>query len=261
MNQQILHLPVSGLDVCLRSLEGAEDLLLSEAAFLDTSLAIELLTKITRDRDGLAIDPGTLSIADLDTLLLLTRQRLFGDRIRADAICPADDCGAKIEVSFQIEAYLDHYRPRKARGVELTDEIGWFRFQNVPVSFRLPTGADLVAIARHPHPEHSLSQRCIRPANLPAKQRRRVEKAMETMAPSLAQLLQGQCTECSAIVEILFDPQQFVLKELRHQALFIYEEIHLLAMYYKWSEVEILSLPRSRRRYYADMIRQLQKYA
>jgi hypothetical protein len=62
-------------------------------------------------------------------------------------------------------------------------------------------------------------------------------------------------------VEILFDPQQFVLQELQNQARFVYEEIHLLAMYYQWSKAEILALPRSRRMYYAERIRQAQKYA
>jgi len=33
-----------------------------------------------------------------------------------------------------------------------------------------------------------------------------------------------------------------------------------LAMYYQWSEAEILALPRSRRMYYAERIRQAQKY-
>jgi hypothetical protein len=261
MTEQILHLPVSGLDVCLRSLTGMEDLLLSETTVLDTRLAISLLSGMVQPADGSAIALENLTIADLDTLLLLTRKTLFGDLIRADATCPADHCGARIEVAFQVENYLAHERPRKVRGVEPGEEIRWFRFQNLPVSFRLPTGADQVAIAYHAHPEQALIQRCVRPSDLPAKQRKRVERAMEAMAPSLVQLLQGQCAECSTIVEILFDPQQFVLQELQNQARFVYEDIHLLAMYYQWSEAEILGLPRSRRIYYAERIRQTQKSA
>jgi hypothetical protein len=194
-------------------------------------------------------------------LLLLTRKALFGDLIRADATCPALHCGERIEVAFQVENYLIHEQPRKVRGVESGDEIGWFKWQNLPILFRLPTGADQVAIAYHPDPEQALIQRCIRPSNLPAKQRQRVEKAMAAMAPSLVQLLQGQCAECGAVVEILFDPQRFVLQELQHQARFVYEDIHLLAMHYQWSEDEILVLPRSRRMYYAERIRQTQKSA
>jgi hypothetical protein len=261
MTEQILHLPVSGLDVRLRSLGGVEDLLLTEATQLDTQLALTLLSKIVDSLDGTEIAIEALSITDLDTLLLLVRKVLFGDLIRADAICPAHECNERIEVSFQIEDYLANYQPRKVRGVEPTDEEGWFRFQNLPVSFRLPTGDDQVVIAYQPHPEHALIQRCVYPSDLPVKQRRRVEKAMEAMAPSLAQLLQGQCSECGAAVEILFDPQQFVLKELRNQAVFVYEDIHLLAMYYQWSEAEILALPRPRRMYYAERIRQMKKSA
>lgn len=261
MTEQILYLPVSGLDVCLRTLRGKEDLLLSEATVLNTRLAIALLSGIVQSVDGSEIELEHLTITDLDTLLLLTRKTLFGNLIRADATCPAEHCGARIEVAFEVENYLAHEQPRKVRGVEPTDKIRWFHFQNLPISFRLPTGADQIEIAYHPHPEDALIQRCVHPSDLPAKQRKRVERAMEAMAPNLVQLLQGQCAECGAVVEILFDPQQFVLQELQNQARFVYEEIHLLAMYYQWSEAEILALPRSRRMYYAERIRQAQKYA
>lgn len=261
MTEQILHLPVSGWDVSLRSIGGREDLLLSEATVLDTRLAITLLSGLVQAVDGSEIELEHLTITDLDTLLLLTRKILFSDWIRADATCPAHHCGSRIEVAFQVENYLAHEQPRKVRGIEPADKIGWFRLQNLPVSFRLPTGADQMEIAYHPHPEQSLIERCVCPADLPAKQRKRVARAMAAMAPSLVQLLQGQCAECGAVVEILFDPQQFVLQELQNQARFVYEDIHLLAMYYQWSEAEILVLPRARRMYYAERIRQTQKTA
>lgn len=84
---------------------------------------------------------------------------------------------------------------------------------------------------------------------------------MEILAPNLAQNLQGQCSECGAMVEIFFDPQQFTLREFRNQAAFIYEEIHLLAMYYQWSESAILALPRQRRMQYAERLRQTKRTA
>ncbi|MEH2236638.1 T4 family baseplate hub assembly chaperone [Nostoc sp.] len=260
-NDQVFYLAVSGLAVNLRQLTGVEDLLLLEAPSLDTRLALALLTKIAQVADGSEVAWDTLSIADLDTLLLKTRQAVFGDRLRADATCPGRNCGAPIEVSFQVSEYLANYLPGKARGTEATEESGWFRFRDIPVSFRLPTGADQVAIAYHSHPKQQLIERCVRPADIPAKQLRRVEKAMETLAPNLAQNLQGKCSECGAFVEIYFDPQQFTLRELRNQSAFIYEDIHLLAMYYQWSETSILALPRQRRMQYAEKLRQTRRSA
>ena len=51
------------------------------------------------------------------------------------------------------------------------------------------------------------------------------------------------------------DPRQFTLRELRDQAVFIYEDTHLLAEHYHWPEAEILALPRERRLRYAQMVR------
>ena len=261
MSREVLRLPVSGLAVTLRQLAGAEDILLLEATAFDTSLALALLYGIAQSANGERVEWDMLSVTDLDAMLLLTRQAIFGDSIRADAACPAWGCGAPIEVSFRVSEYLAHHKPRKVRGVEPKEETGWFRFRDVPVEFRLPSGADRVAIAPHSHPEGELIRRCVRPADLSAKVLKRVEKAMEAIAPSLSNNLQGKCAECGAVVEIFFDPQQFTLRELRHQAVFIYEDIHLLAMYYQWSEAEILALPRQRRIHYAEMIRQARRSA
>jgi len=261
MKDDASHLPVSGLEVQLREPAGVEDMLLLDATVFDADLAVALLTRIAVFPDGSGVDWPALSLTDLDTALLLTRQMLLGERIRADAICPSEGCGAPIEVSFYLREYLAHHAPRQPRGVQPATEPGWFQFQDSEISFRWPTVTDQVAIAHHPHPRQALIQRCIRPSNLKARQVQRVESALEAIAPSLAGTLQGKCVECGAEVEIFFDPQQFTLRELRNQAAFIYEDIHLLAFYYQWSEAEILALPRHRRMQYAEMLRQARRVA
>lgn len=261
MKGHAIRLPVSGLDVLLREPAGIEDMLLLDATVFDTHLAVALLSSIAVSPDGLGLEWNQLSLADLDTALLLTRRLLLGERIRADAVCPSKGCGASIEVSFYIRDYLAHHATRKPRGVKPDAEPGWFQFQNSEISFRVPVVADRAAIASHPHPKKELIQRCVRPPDLKARQLRRVENSLEAIAPSLAGTLQGKCVECGAEVEIFFDPQQFTLRELRNQAAFIYEDIHLLALYYQWSEAEILALPRHRRMQYAEMIRQIRRVA
>ena len=52
-----------------------------------------------------------------------------------------------------------------------------------------------------------------------------------------------------------FDVQQFVLRELRDHAASVYEDVHLLAFHYKWTEEDILRLPRSRRAHYTEAVR------
>jgi hypothetical protein len=247
---------VSGFDVVLQQPTGAEDILLQEAPVCDTALALEFIARLARPLDGSAIEWGTLCVTDIDALMLLFRQILLGDFIRADVNCPAKGCGRRIDVAFSIEDYLAHHIPRPARGVERSDEAGWFRFRNAPVSFRLPSGADQVAIARLPKTQQALIQQCMRPANLSTRQRKRVEVAMEALAPSLSDDLQGTCSECGAVVSIYFDAQQFSLQELCNHAASIYEDIHLLALHYHWSQEEILALPRNRRIRFVEMVQQ-----
>lgn len=249
-----LQLPVSGMEVMLQQLTGAEDILLLEASAHDITL--DLITRLASPLDGATVDWGTLCVTDLDTLLLLLRVMIIGDLIRTDIVCPAENCGKRIDVFFSITEYLNHHRPRMARGVQVADESGWFRLRNTPVSFRLPTAADQVAVAKTSRPERELVHRCIQPLEISTHLVKRVETAMEAMAPSLSHDLQGQCFECGTTVNMYFDVQHYVLSELRHQAAFVYEDVHLLAMHYHWSQAEILSLPHSRRAHYRELLQQ-----
>lgn len=251
-----VRLPVSGIEVMLRQPTGAEDILLLEAPACDTPLALDLITRLGSSTDGATFAGDTLCVTDLDALLLLLRQMLLGDLIRTDVLCPAKECGRRIDISFHVGEYLAHHRPRTARAVEAADEAGWFRLRDAPVSFRLPSAADQVAISRSTEPERALIRACIRPAEISARILKRVETAMEALAPNLSHPLQGQCPECGATVDMYFDAQQFTLNELRNQATFIYEDVHLLASYYHWSQAEILALPRSQRAQFTQMVQQ-----
>jgi hypothetical protein len=251
-----VRLPISGIEVMLREPVGAEDILLLEAPVYDTAFALELIARLAAPVNRQALEWSDLYVTDLDTLLLLLRQMLLGNLIRTDIVCPAADCGARIDVAFSIGEYLAHHRPGTARGVEAADESGRFRLRNTSVSFRLPTVADQLQVAGVAKPERELIRRCIRPADIPTRLLRRVETAMETLAPSLSQDFQGQCPQCAINVDMYFDVQQFVLSELRDQATSIYEDVHVLALHYHWSQAEILALPRGRRVHYGEMLRQ-----
>jgi hypothetical protein len=113
-----------------------------------------------------------------------------------------------------------------------------------------------LAVTGHAQPERELIRRCVRPSEVAEDSVKRVETLMEELAPLLTDYVQGECPECGSEIDIYFDPQQFSLRELRGQAVYIYEDVHLLARHYHWSEAEILALPRRRRVHYAELIRQ-----
>lgn len=250
------RLPVSGVEVELRPPTGADDLLLAEAGDLGLALAIELASRVAGGPDGEPIDWARVPVPDLDALFLLLRQRQFGDRVRAEAVCPADGCGERIDVAFRIGDYLEHSRPVRPRGVRQADEAGWYTIAGTGVEFRLPQPADLLALRREAGTSGLLAERCLRPADADTRARRRALLAMAAMAPDLCQDLEAVCAECQAAIKVHFDPQTYVLRELQGAALQIHEQIHVLAFAYHWSEPAILALPRERRERYVEMARE-----
>jgi hypothetical protein len=258
------RLPVSGREVALRPSSGAEDLLLLEAARSasgDTTLALTLANRLTHTIDGGALDWTAVCVSDLDTLVLRLRQALIGDRIRADVPCTASECGQRIDIEFGIDQFLAHHAPWAAGKRELLSEPaevpGWFHLSGSQelVQFRLPTVADQFAVIGHPEAASELARRCIRPPDVAAPLRLRVEEAMDELAPSLSGDLEGVCPECGTTVTVYFDPRWFCLRELRQRAAFVYQDVDILARRYHWSEKEILALPPVRRTAYAELAR------
>jgi hypothetical protein len=168
-------LPVSGWEVTLRQPAGAEDILLVEATVCDTNLALALISRIAGLANQTAIVWDSLSLTDWDFLLLHIRKMVFGDLIRADAFCPAQGCNSRIEVAFQIQDYLAHHQPQNAERVKPATQLGWFEFTDLSISFRLPSVADQIAVARHSQPERELIKRCIHPADIDSQLLQQVE--------------------------------------------------------------------------------------
>jgi len=78
---------------------------------------------------------------------------------------------------------------------------------------------------------------------------------MEAIAPAFSRSMVGRCPECNQAFDFHFDVFSFVLRELRNHAASIYQDVHLLALHYKWPERQILKMPRSRRLQYVEMLR------
>jgi hypothetical protein len=266
------RLPVSGLDVLFGQTTGAEDIMLVEETSLDIHLALALANALARLPNGEPVPWTSVPVTDLDAALLAMRQFFIGEQVNASVVCadakpsvapsvgrrsavaPATGCPARIDIAFRIGDYLAHRAPSVPREVSPADEPGWFRLNGTDVTGRVVSCADQIAIVGRPDPELELVRRCIRPETAPTRLRRKLESAMAKLAPSLYGELDGSCPECGATVRIVFDPLRYVLAELRERAMFVYQEVHLIAARYRWSEAEILALPRSRRARYAEFV-------
>ena len=261
-------LPVSNVAVALRQPTGAEDILLAEHRIEDPALALALAERLGHADP--AVDWAELPVTDIDTLIARLRQAVIGNRVIAEINCNTASCGQRVDLSFGIDAWLAHHRPRSGRSrrrdwwTERADDDapGWYILHNNAggdadaVRFRLPTLADQIAIDGLPDAVAALAVRCIRPANSPGQTRLRVEAAMAMLSPPLAGPLQGRCPHCAAPIAARFEARLYCLQEMRDRARFVYDDIDALAERYHWSERAILTLPYARRITYVERARQ-----
>ena len=245
-------LPVSGVALSVREPSGNDELFVLEHPHPPLSALLELAYRVVATATGDPIDWAALPATDLDAAALLIRRSWLGDSIRTDTICPGPGCQERIDVSFGIADYIEHHRPRRARGAAREPEEGWFRLSGEAVRFRIPTVADLLVAA--PDAPDALSVRCIDAPALSSAVARRLDRALARLAPRLDDLLGGSCPACGHQVALRFDPLAYTVAELQSEFCGLYLETHAIAAAYGWPEHEILALPRSRRRRYASII-------
>jgi hypothetical protein len=247
-------LPVSGIRLHLREPTGEDELVAREQADRPAATILELAGRLARDDAGRPVTWLELPAVELAAAALLIRSTWLGERIHTETLCPVPDCGEPIDVTFLISEYLDHHRPGRFRGL-LERPDGWFGLAGSETSFRVPTVEDLITASREHRDANWISERCIRPADAPPAVRRRVERALERIAPRLDDLVVGRCPACGADVELFFDPISYVTAELRDVSAGLYADVHELAFAYRWSEASILALGRGRRHSYVAMVR------
>ncbi len=203
---------------------------------------------------GGQVDWPGLPVADLAAAALVIRRSWLGDVILTDTRCQAQGCGERIDIGFRIGDYLGHHRPRRARGVIGAPEAGWFTLAGSDLRFRIPTVGDVLAAQSQAEPAEALASRCISPPVISRALARRLDRALSALAPSLDDLIGGNCPACGRDVALRFDPVSYALADLRNAFSAIHLEIHAIAAAYGWPEDVILTLPRSRRRHYSSII-------
>jgi hypothetical protein len=251
----MIRLPVGAGRFTVRPPTGEDDVLLLEGGDDPTGVAVRLLQGLASPAAGGHAEIGELVLTDFQVLLLHLYRVVVDGPIEATTLCARAECGCVIAVSLAVAPYIAHHLPRTPSTVAPDGTSGWWRLAGEAARYRLPTSGDLVAARRETNPEAELRGRCLDPADMPVRLRRRAERAMAAQAPNLSQPVQAICPECGTRADVLFDVEEFVLTTLRAHAAFIYEDIHLLALHYHWPEATILSMPRTRRIQYTAMLR------
>lgn len=218
---------------------------------LDRALTLLASAHPERPREELL----ALTIGQRDALLYELRERLFGARLRARVTCP--ECREAVELELDTGALRAATPPPGARAFEL--DAGGFRLR-----FRLPDTRDLKAVLGDEGAPRRLAERCVLearagdetrpPAELPPEVIARLGQAMAEIDPQAEVLLELRCACCGCAWTAMLDIGAFLFAELGAACRRLLEEVHALALAYKWSEAEILALPTHRRRSYLAMV-------
>ena len=217
-----------------------------------------------------------LTVGDREALLLHLRRITVGDPLPCLIGCPS--CGERMELDLSTRALL--LAPYAWEG-EWHRLDGGGADESAALQFRLPTGADQEAAARLAEAPDAaarlIGDRCLRPrsagdaiaagsgagvamdASSPPSdaagngaQLDRLGAAMAERDPQAEVRLALRCPACAAEFETVLDAFTHIKTEIERSRRGFHREVHLLALHYHWSELDILAMNPSRRRAYVE---------
>lgn len=195
-----------------------------------------------------------LAVGDREAIALHVRRLIAGDELPCVLDCPNPECGERLEVTLLasdllVEPY-EWERPvhdREVRGRR--------------VVFRVPNGGDVERGAARAGDgvdaaARSVLDACVESVDggLDPELAAAVTALMAELDPQADISLGFACPECAAEAGVPFDAAAYVLEELAQRERALEREVHLLALYYHWSEADIVAMPAERRRRYLELL-------
>lgn len=238
--------------VSLRPLSGRDEEWLARHRNTPNAVRVTwLLNRCLLTLDDAPVDGECVQqmlVGDREFLMMQLRRMTFGDHVQAVVNCPA--CGNKMDTDFRLDQVPVQARPQNK--AFFTMEIS-----GRTVRFRLPNGGDQEAVIHQGNPVDALLDRCVvgdgvQP--LSGEDREALIVEMERLAPQVDVELDLTCPECTHEFMLPFDTTSFFFEEMAVKSDELLHEVHALAFYYHWSESEILSLERRRRRAYLALL-------
>jgi len=220
---------------------------------------LTLLAAASSDRDLSEI--ARLPVGRRDSEMLDLRERLLGARLEATSKCPR--CGVMSVFTITV----DELRAAGEGASTLTVRRQTFIAEGVEVRVRTPDGTDLVAVSSAPDVPTARSRlldRCVEsarlageeipPSRLPESVVAAIGQRLEEMDPLAVIPLALSCSSCGNEWLPLFDPADFLWRELEAEAERLLNDVHTLALAYHWSEEKILAMSPARRDYYLGLV-------
>lgn len=233
--------------VYLKAVTGTDELVVEDTSSRSALLLLEgLLSKNSFQVLNSGAAAGIVT-ADRDRILAHLYLAIYGKKVSSTLTCT--HCTRPFDIDFSLPDMLRHY----ALDAPLSND-GLYELEPT-VRFRLPTGEDELAIVGVPlqQAEKMLMEKCII-SNTPEAYADGVQQRMTALAPVLNVEMEAVCPECGHREQVLFDMQSFLLRKILQERPRLLREVHLIASQYRWSQGEIMALPRKLRKQYAAMI-------
>lgn len=238
------------------------------------TLVTELLTHCVKRIGSLTdIDASLireLLVDDRDFLMIKLRMLTFGKKVHFVLRCPDRACGRLMDLTLSLADVLER-KPITQR--YFTMQLSGAEEDELPleIEFRLPAGGDqeacaALAMVDEEAAVEALLARCIRRVGgctnvdalaireLGPAARQEIERQMSELGSSAEIEIEASCPECGGVFDSRLDVVAFFLDELTSGFRSLENDIHSLAWHYHWSEQEILSLPRPRRKRYVALL-------
>lgn len=256
-------------ELALRPVSGEDEAFLLDTANLasPSARATALLARCLDDEAGdVERTAHALTVGDREALLLQLRRLTIGETFDCVLPCPAAGCGERMELELRVANLLVPAYDDVQRTYALSTEAEGARYD---VAFRLPTAADLdaVAVVARDDPARgadALLARCVCAATrdgaavdvsaLAPAAREAIADEMARRDPQAEIELELACPVCGNAFSVVFDTASFFLQELDERATRLLHDVHTLATHYHWSERDILQMPRRRRDRYLELV-------
>jgi hypothetical protein len=254
----------------LRAFTGRdEEFLLAEGRAMlpaerNTAMLARCVTSLGPQAKVSVDDVRDLCLGDRESLLLHLCAAAAGRRLHGVIECPDPDCKENLDVDLDISDLLGapYDDVHESYEAALARDDG-----NFLIRFRLPTGLHQERAARlfltdAAGPERYIADAVIEEISsegtlvegLPDDLLDEFADVVEALDPRAELRLRVACPQCETNFSVLFDPGEFLFREMAARHSGFYDEVHLLAFYYHWSEADILTLPVDKRRLYLGLI-------
>jgi hypothetical protein len=200
-----------------------------------------------------------LTIGDRISLLLQLRSHILGDKIQCEVICP--ECNNLMSLDLRVSDILQP-QERNPRAQYRT-HIEGFNLQIRPVNGKdqesllmLDSKQDILQYEDYIIRKCLVSAKPSLPKNISPELVAKTSLKLDKIDPQAHLVLDLTCPSCNSLFQTPFIHEDFIFQEIFSRYHLMHQEIHLLAYYYHWKEKEILGLPTTTRKKYAESILQ-----